>query len=37
MFFYNTKCGKTMKEYLYKYHQKKCDICKGEKLTEIDS
>ena len=26
----NTPCGKTMKEMLYKYHKKKCDICKGK-------
>lgn len=25
----NTLCGKTMKGILYKYHQKKCDKCKG--------
>jgi len=25
----NTLCGKTMKSVIYKYHQKKCDKCKG--------
>jgi hypothetical protein len=24
-----TLCGKTMKQMLYKYHQKKCNECKG--------
>jgi len=31
----NTPCGKTMKNILYKYHQKKCDKCKGN-LQEIN-
>jgi hypothetical protein len=26
-----TRCGKSMKEILYKYHMKKCAICKGKK------
>jgi hypothetical protein len=25
-----TRCGKYMKHLLYKYHMKKCDICKGK-------
>jgi len=28
-----TPCGKTMKNILYKYHKKKCDICKGKDAT----
>jgi hypothetical protein len=31
----NTLCGKTMKNILFKYHQKKCNICKGN-LPEIN-
>ena len=36
MFLFDTKCGKTMKNHLYKYHQKKCDICKGEKILGVN-
>jgi len=36
MFLVDTKCGKTMKRFLYKYHQKKCDICKDKKSLGIN-
>jgi hypothetical protein len=32
----DTLCGKNMKLHMYKYHQKKCNICKGQNHDGIN-